>query len=453
MSGAASAAAFAATIAFMLVSIIKFKMHPVLSLVAGAIMLAALCGLPLDDASRAIAHGFGATMGGIGLLILWGMTTGTALHRSGCTDEIAALMLRTFGERRAMFAVALTGYVAAVPIFFTAAFAMLAGVVRGISRQGRVPFAALTASLSVGLLAAHSFVLPTPGSMAVVGSLGIDIPTFLCYGLIVSMISLFVGGVSYPRAIARMERYRDDFASSFDDDPPNVRGERPSGALGVALIFLPITIMVVGTIGARAVPDGAARHLLAFFADKDIALLIGAIAAYACLRRYISGGLSEVIAEAARDAGPILVITAAGGAFGAVVSAAGVGESLVSAVASMSGSSAVPFVVASAWAVSQLMRSSQGSGTVALTATSAVFAPMLAEMPEVPPLLVGLAICAGGLGLSMPNDSGFWVVGKFSRLSMRETFECWTIPGTVSGVTAFVCVMIICALRNYLPGM
>lgn len=455
MSAAASAAAFGVTIAFILTTIIKFKAHPVVSLVTGSFILAALCGVPLDDASRALASGFGSTMGGIGLLILWGMVTGIALQRSGCTDEIAALMLRAFGERRATLAVAVTGYVIAVPIFFTAAFAMLSGVVRELSRRGRVPFGALIASLSVGLLTSHSFVLPTPGSMAVVTALGCDMTVFLAYGVIVSLVSLVAGGVVYASAIGRRPRYRDDFARAFECEEPDEprEGPRPSGITGIALIFLSITVMMIGAAGARAADPGSGlRHIMSFAADKNVAMMLGACVAFAVLRKYMEISSLELVGEAAREAGPILAITAAGGAFGAVVSAAGVGEHIVTAAAAMGSSSAAPATVLAAWCVSQVMRSAQGSGTVALAATSAVFAPIVAQM-DVSPILVGLAICAGGVGLSMPNDSGFWVVSKFSRLSMRETFECWTAPGTVSGVTALVCTLILCAARGILPGL
>ena len=94
-----------------------------------------------------------------------------------------------------------------------------------------------------------------------------------------------------------------------------------------------------------------------------------------------------------------------------------------------------------------------GSTTVALVTTSAIFAPILAGMATVSPILVSLAICAGGIGLSLPNDSGFWVINRFSKFDVPGTIKVWTVGGTIAGLTALVILVVLSMFTGVLPGL
>lgn len=449
--------AFFIALAFVLVTIMKFKMHPFLSLLLGGILMGALCKMNLTTVASTMASGFGSTLGGIGIIILWGIVLGNLLHKSGCTSEIAGLMLRISGQKNSATAVALTGYIVSIPVFFDAAFVILVNLVKQLSRKGKVPFITLVTALGVGLITTHAMVIPTPGPLTVVGNLGADIGAFFVYGAIIALIAILVAGVLYAKALGKRPAYKEDFANAFADEATEEeapQGKKPSGGLGIFLIFFPILLILIGTLGKQiAAPETFIYDLLSFIGDKNIALMVGAIVAFLALRKYLNGTFESFISDSAKDAGIIFLITGAGGSFGSIINATGIGTQLVDAMSGMTGATATLALIAIAWLISQVLRAAQGSTTVALTTTSAIFAPLVLGLGTVSPVLVGLAICAGGIGVSLPNDSGFWVVNRFSKFSLRQTIECWTIGGTISGVTSLVIILILSLFQNVLPGL
>lgn len=187
--------------------------------------------------------------------------------------------------------------------------------------------------------------------------------------------------------------------------------------------------------------------------------MAGSVIAFLALRKYLTNNLEEVITDSARDSGIIFLITGAGGAFGAIINATGIGTKIVEVIedSGITGTTASIVLILGAWLISQILRAAQGSTTVALITTSAILAPLVMQLNAtsnvVSPVLVGLAICAGGIGISLPNDSGFWVVNRFSKLTVKQTFAAWTIPGTISGVTALIMVIILSLMQSFLPGL
>ncbi len=450
---------FLVSLLFVLVSIMKFKMHPFLSLLLGGIIMGVLANMPLPSIASTLANGFGGTLGGIGIIILWGIVLGNLLHKSGCTSQIAALMLKVAGKKNTPLAIALTGYIVSIPVFFDAAFVILVNLIKQISRKGKVPFITLVTSLAVGLITTHAMVIPTPGPLTVVGNLNANIASFFIYGSIVSLFGVFVAGVVYAKMLGKRKEYAEDFANAFDDidetEDVAAAADKPSGGLGIWLILFPILLILVGTIGKEMIADknSFGYQLMSFIGDKNIALLVGAIVAYASLGKYLDESFEEFISESAKDAGIIFLITGGGGSFGAIINATGIGKMLVASMQGWTSASATILVIVISWLISQILRAAQGSTTVALTTTSAIFAPLLASLGTISPVLVGLAICAGGIGLSLPNDSGFWVVNRFSKFSLRQTIECWSIGGTVSGLSALVAIIVLALFQNVLPGL
>ena len=447
---------FAVSLIFVLVSIIKFNLHPFLSLLIGGLIMGILAGLPLTQVADGLAAGFGSTMQGIGILIILGVGLGHLLHISGCTSQIAAAMLKLTGQKQAGVAVNLTGYIVSIPVFFDAAFVILVNLVKSLSRKGKIPFVSLVTALSVGLIVTHAMVIPTPGPIAVAGTMGVNIGWFLLYSIIVSLPASLVGGVLYGKYLGTKPEYAQDFANAFDDieeEEIKESGELPSGALGIFLIFLPIVIILTGTIASMMLEPGSSAYIFfSFIGNKNIALLVGLLAAFFSLRRYIDVSFNDVITEAATQSGIILAITGAGGAFGSIINLTGIGEKLVGGMAGMTEGAGIAMIVA-AFVISQVLRAAQGSTTVALVTTSAIFSPILAGMASVSPILVSLAICAGGIGLSLPNDSGFWVINRFSKFDVQGTIKVWTMGGTIAGLTALVILVVLSMFTGVLPGL
>lgn len=450
-------AVFVVALIFVLVSIIKFNLHPFLALLLGGLIMGILSGMSLTGIATGLAGGFGSTMTSIGILIILGVALGSILHLSGCTSQIAALMLKLTGQKRSVLAVNLTGYIVSIPVFFDAAFVILINLVKSLSRKGKIPFISLVCALAVGLITTHALVIPTPGPVAVAGTMGANMGWFLLYSIIVSLPAAIIGGVVYGKALGKNPKYANDFANAFDDvdEDAEIAADKslPSGGLGIFLIFLPIVIILLGTIMTMFLAQGTAAYtFFAFLGDKNIALLIGVIVAFLALRKYIKESFNEVITEAAAQSGVILAITGAGGAFGAIINATGIGDKLLGGMAGLTGGAGIAMIIA-AFVISQVLRAAQGSTTVALVTTSAIFAPIVSSMPSASAVLVGLAICAGGIGISLPNDSGFWVVNRFSKFDVKETMRVWTVGGTISGVTALVIVVILSLFQSVLPGL
>ena len=452
-------AIFFVALVFVLVSIIKFKLHPFLALLLGGLLMGILAGMPLDKTATAMAAGFGGTMQGIGIIIVLGVALGSLLHVSGCTSQIAALLLRVTGTANTPMAIALTGYIVSIPVFFDAAFVILVNLVKTLSRQGRVPFATLVTALAVGLITTHAMVIPTPGPIAVAATMGVNIGWFLLYAIIASLAGVLVGGVIYGKYLGTREEYKNDFANAFADElSEEEKREKetkklPSGELGIFLIFFPIFIILLGTVAGMFLDKGTAAHtLFMFIGDKNIALLLGLFMGFFCLRSYLEESFNDLVNEACTQSGIILAITGAGGAFGKIINETGIGKQLVEGMTGLTDGTGALVLVA-AFIISQVLRAAQGSTTVALVTTAAIFAPVVTGLEGVSPLLAALAICAGGIGLSLPNDSGFWVINRFGKFDVPGTMRVWTVGGTISGVTALIVILILSMFTGVLPGL
>lgn len=452
-------AIFFVALVFVLVSIIKFKLHPFLALLLGGLLMGILAGMPLDKTATAMAAGFGGTMQGIGIIIVLGVALGSLLHVSGCTSQIAALLLRVTGTANTPMAIALTGYIVSIPVFFDAAFVILVNLVKTLSRQGRVPFATLVTALAVGLITTHAMVIPTPGPIAVAATMGVNIGWFLLYAIIASLAGVLVGGVIYGKYLGTREEYKNDFANAFADElSEEEKREKetkklPSGELGIFLIFFPIFIILLGTVAGMFLDKGTATHtFFMFIGDKNIALLLGLFMGFFCLRSYLEESFNDLVNEACTQSGIILAITGAGGAFGKIINETGIGKQLVEGMTGLTDGTGALVLVA-AFIISQVLRAAQGSTTVALVTTAAIFAPVVTGLEGVSPLLAALAICAGGIGLSLPNDSGFWVINRFGKFDVPGTMRVWTVGGTISGVTALIVILILSMFTGVLPGL
>lgn len=367
------------------------------------------------------------------------------------------MVLRMTGQKKAPLAMNLTGYIVSIPVFFDAAFVILLNLVKNISRKGKIPFITLVTALAVGLITTHAMVIPTPGPLAVAANMEANIAAFLIYSVIVSLPAALIGGVVYGKWLGKKPAYQNDFANSFDDEPPVEvpAGKRPSGALGVSLILLPIVMILLGTIMSQfLVADTLAYQVFEFIGNKNIALLVGTLVAYLSLKKYLTRSFNDIIADAASSTGSILIITGAGGSFGKIINATAIGSGLKDVLGGLAGTASVGvLLVVIAFVISQVLRCAQGSTTVALVTTSAIMGPIVAGIAGASSVLVGLAICAGGIGLSLPNDSGFWVVNRFSKFSVGDTFKAWTIAGTLTGVTSLVILIILSLLSGVLPGL
>lgn len=439
---------FLLSLVLLFVLILKLKVEPFISLIAVSFVAAVLIRFPLQEIPGLITSGFGNTLAGVGILIGLGVVFGSLLGASGAIEKIAGAILSLFGVKKSPVGLTLSGVLVSIPVFFDAAFVILSGVLKSLSRRTGISMITFVTALGIGLIISHSMIPPTPGPLVVAENTGSDLGLFIIYAIICAIPGAIVGGAIYGKFIGnKIQRFVDDKEeAALERVVPEGKKEISPG-LSFAMLALPIVLILVNTISSLILEEGTLRTILAFIGDKNVALFISVIVALIVLRPYIFVPYSELYDEAINSAGMILLVTGAGGAFGNVINKSGIGDYLIDTMTGL----AIPVLVL-AFLFAQLLRASLGSATVALVTTSSIMGPMVSELGT-SPILLGLAICAGAVGLSLPNDSGFWVVSKFGKLTIPETIKAWSIGGFIAGVTALGMVYILSIFSGVLPGL
>lgn len=438
---------FLLSLATLFLLILKFNVDPFISLIVTAFLTALVLGFDLSEIPVVITEGFGDTLVGVGILIGLGVIFGQFLGASGAIEKIADAVLKVFGIKRSAAGLSLTGMAVSIPVFFDAAFVILSGLLKSLAKKTGLSIMTFVTSLGVGLIVAHSMIAPTPGPIVVAENTGADLGLFILYGVITAIPAVLVGGYLYGKFIGkRIHPSLEEIEAQMPDVETKPKKEISTG-LSFFLLALPIMLILLNTITDLWLSDGLASNILGFIGDKNVALLISVIVALFVLHPYISTSYKSLYDEAINSAGMIILVTGAGGAFGAIIKESGIGDHLI---ATMQGWS-IPILLL-VFIFSQILRASLGSATVALVTTSSIMGPLAGDL-GVSPILMGLAICAGAIGLSLPNDSGFWVVNKFGRLTIPQTIQAWSLGGFIAGLTALATVYVLSLFSGILPGL
>lgn len=437
---------FLIALAFLFLLIIKWKVEPFLALTFIAFGTAIAIGMPLKEVPGVVTAGFGNTLTGVGILIGLGVIFGQFLGASGAVEKIAGALLKLFGIKKSPAGLAITGTVVSIPVFFDAAFVILSGLLKSLATRTGIAVMTFVTALGIGLITSHNMIAPTPGPLVVAENTGADLGLFILYGIICAIPATLVGGYLYGMFIGRRVQANVDKEEQPAAEPNSARKEI-STTLSFGMLLLPIVLILANTVSKMLFPGTAIQTFFEFVGDKNIALLISVLAAVIFLKPYIAEKYSDLYNEAISSAGMIILITGAGGAFGAVINKSGIGDYLIETMQGWS----IP-VLLLAFIFSQILRASLGSSTVALVTTSSIMGPLVADL-GVSPILLGLAICAGGIGLSLPNDSGFWVVNRFGKLTITETLRVWTLGGFIAGLSALAAVYVLSLFSGILPGL
>lgn len=444
---------FAISIGILLTSIIKFKLNPFIALLITSIITGFMVRMPLPEISNTISKGFGNTLSGIGIVIGLGIIFGNILSDARATESIAKGLLKKTGNDNSAAAVNIAGFLISIPVFMDAAFVIMMPIVKYVARSTKKSLMIFVCALGVGTIVGHALVIPTPGPLAVAANMQANMGGFIFYSIVIAFPAALMGGWLYGKKFEKYSAYEmneEELREHLADEKSKIGVATPSFSLSMGVLLFPILLILLSNVLGLFIPKNTALFdYLAFVGDKNIALLMGIIVAVATLKKYLQKTVGELIIEAADSAGLILLITGAGGAFGSVINASGIGTFLV---ATMSGMNVTPIVLG--FTLSGLLRVSQGSTTVALVTTSSILGPAIVATGA-SPVLVGLAICAGGIGFSLPNDSGFWVLSRFSGLSVNDTLKSWTAGGSIAGITAFLLVLVLDAINRIvaLPGL
>ncbi|MCZ4372958.1 GntP family permease [Vibrio diazotrophicus] len=438
-----------AVIGFIVIATTKFKLHPFLALISAAFIAAFAYGLPADSIAKTITSGFGGILGYIGLVIVLGTIIGVILEKSGAAITMADSVIRILGDRFPTLTMTIIGYIVSIPVFCDSGFVILNSLKESLAKRLRTSSVAMSVALATGLYATHTFVPPTPGPIAAAGNLGLESNLGLVIG-----VGIFVAAVAALAGMLWANRFKDVAPDNIDEAHQELNqdwkalkesyGKLPTAGQAFSPIFVPILFICLGSIAkfpSYPLGQGMVFDVLAFLGQPLVALFIGLLLSIRLLKSDDKAEeFGQRISQGITSAAPILLITGAGGAFGAVLKATELGSYLGETLSSYGVGIFMPFIVAAA------LKTAQGSSTVALVTTSALVAPMLTQLgldTEMGRVLTVMAIGAGAMTVSHANDSFFWVVSQFSRMSVGLAYRAQTTATLIQGVTAMALVYLL----------
>lgn len=452
---------FLVGVTFVVVTIIRFHVHPFLALIFGAVIVGVLADqvLPGDGAHavRAVdlaAREFGNTAASIGIVIVLAAIIGTCLMDSGAADVITRRFLKMLGLERAPLALLGSGYVLSIPVFFDTVFYLLVPLAKALRVRTGQSYVLYVMAICAGGILTHSLVAPTPGPLIMASNLHIDLGTTIVAGFVASILPAILVGYYFSRWVSRRLDIplRETPGTSIAELEETVRksdSELPPFWLSILPIALPVLLITAVTISSAmdGSLDSRLTNLIAFAGNRNIALLISAVVAVLILVRQLRVSLVQlknVFEPAIASAGIIILITAAGGAFGAMIRHAGVGEVILAQVGETASGTAL---LLAAFGLSSVMKIAQGSSTVAMITASAIMYGVTQGM-SLPfhPVYLFLAIGFGAMVFSWMNDSGFWIVCKMSGFTETETLKTLTVMLALLGIVGFVQILVVSSL-------
>ncbi|TDD86773.1 GntP family permease [Saccharopolyspora karakumensis] len=432
-------------IALLLLLVIKAKLHAFVALLVVSVAVAAVAGISPTEIPGLLEDGMGDTLGEIAIIVALGAMLGRLIQESGASEVLSGRLLAAFGERRAPMAVGLTALIFGIPVFFDVGFIILLPLIYSVAQRSGRSVISIALPAVGGLAIMHAVLPPHPGPVAAAGLLGANLGWVTIMGLICGLPAWFIGAYLFgtrvgdklgtPVPTQLLGEAREQAGTSgggvTTQAPPSLR-------VTVGVILLPVVLIMFNTFAEVVLPEGAVREVLTFIGAPVIALSIATLLSFWVLG--LRGGFSMERIEKAASAslGPValvLLVTGAGGVFGAVLEATGAGQAL----ADLLGGTSLPVVVL-AFLIATALRVALGSKTVAIVTTAPIVAPLIHELglsqPEI--ALVVVAVAAGGTVLSHVNDSGFWLFNRYMDIDIRTTLKSWTLMETFMGGTAFL---------------
>ena len=448
MTGLPLIIAFVLAIVVMIVAISKLKVHPFLSIMSVSLILALLAGIPLGDIASVIGAGFSGTFSSIGIVIILGALIGTVLEQTGAALKLADMVVKLVGKKNPELAIELMGWVVSIPVFCDSGFVILDPIRRAMVRRTGTSSVAMTVALSAGLYISHVFIPPTPGPIAAANTLGIGDNLLLVMGMgVAASILPLIAGLVFAKFIGKKVKSSDETGSAQEtvktyEELVAGYGKLPNGFNALAPIVVPIVLMALGSIASMAKWTGFAFDLFNFLGKPVIALTVGTIFAVIQLATAKKmGNFYQLTNDTLKVTGPILFVTAAGGVLGKVIASSDM-VNYITENAAVLGSVGIffPFLLAA------ILKSAQGSSTVAITTTAGIVAPLLGAMGLDTPAkaaLTVMAIGAGAMTVSHANDSYFWVVTNFGQMTPDQGYKTQTMLTLVLGISAMVGIFLL----------
>jgi gntT protein len=459
MSGMALIVCFAIAIILMILMISKFKVHPFLALMSISLVLAIVAGIDLSKIPAMIGVGFSGTFKSIGIVIIFGTIIGTVLEKTGAALKLADMVVKLVGQRRPELAMLIMGWVVGIPVFCDSGFVVLNSIREALYKKISASPVAMSVALSGGLYASHVFIPPTPGPIAAAGTLGLggNLLLVIIMGTVVSvpvLVAVYFFSKSIAKSVTISDKEADATITASYEELLKKFGKLPCGFLSLAPIIMPIIFMAVGSVidvlAKQGMLDKAALlpKIFLFLGNPIIALAIGVIfCVFLLAETKKMREFDHITNESLKIAGPILFITAAGGVLGNVITEAGFvnfikeNASTIKAVGIF-----FPFII------SAVLKTAQGSSTVAIITTASIMGAfsdgnslmhILGFTSEISAALCVMAIASGAMCVSHANDSYFWVVTNFSKMTADQGYRTQTAMTFIMGIVGMISVYIL----------
>ena len=428
-------------IAIILVCILALKLNAAISLVLGSLYMGIACGLDPITTIDTVASGFGSLMTSLGLSVGFGVILGQLLSDSGAARKIARTMVRVTSSKYSMYALGATAFILSIPVFYDVTFVILVPLAIAMSRETKKPIHYTVGAIIIGAGAAHTLVPPTPNPLAAAEILHFDLGIMVGVGIIVGGISAFIAMKLYFFIMDRgfwnkatdetgVEVYEDTDKSNDDKSPSFIASLFP--------VVLPVILILIGTIW-DAVSDDVPMFVN-FIANKNMALLLGVLAAYLISSKTMTKKEMDASAtEALKSCGIVLLITGAGGSFGQIISATGMADFIAQSISNISASPIVALLFA--FVVAAVFRIALGSGTVASITTMTIMSSVAGTM-GIHPVWIAIACLSGSLSCGHVNDSGFWVSTNLSGFTIKGGLKTYTLGNAFTAVFAMIFAMI-----------
>ena len=428
-------------LAILLVLIIKFKVHAMLSILIGAVAIGLIAGMPFDEIVTAVDDGIGNTLKGIALLVGLGSMFGAILEASGGAQTLAVTMVKRFGDEKAAWALGITGLVISIPVFFDAGLIILIPLAFSLAKRTNKSSLFYAIPLLAGLAVGHAFIPPTPGPVLVATMLNVELGWVILVGIICGFFAMIVAGPVWGSICGK--KYFVPIPEQVANQEEMDESKLPGFATVVTIIMIPLVLIILKSVAGVVPALQGVQPVLNFLGQPFVALLLATLAAMFLLgtrHGYTLPELEKILTKSLEPTGLILLVTACGGVLRYILQYSGLGEVIGNAVASVN----LPIVIV-AFLVAALVRICVGSATVAMTMAAGI----IAAMPEVAGLspmylaCVVAAVAGGATVCSHFNDSGFWLVRSLLGLDEKTTLKTWTIMETLVGGTGFIVALII----------
>ncbi len=399
-----------------------------------------------EPTGKRVGRAFGDTCASIGILIAMAAIIGKCLLDSGAADCIVRRSVRLVGEPNAPRAFLFSGFLLGIPVFFDTVFYLMMPLGKALRLRTGRNYLLYTLAIVAGATMAHSLVPPTPGPLLVARELGVDLGVMIIAGCLVGGCAAVAGylfatlsnrGYDLPLretpgfSLAEVQRL-----AARDDR------ELPPLWLSLTPILLPVLLITASTLRDSLQWKSPLwlMNAIVLLGEQNVALTLSAIIALATLAWKQRQSLRELAASveaALASGGTIILITSAGGAFGAMIKQTSIAEWIQVQPGAPITMLTIAFLITTA------IRTAQGSATVAMiTAVGVLSGFASAEVLGFHPVYLALAIGCGSKPVAWMNDSGFWVICKMSGMTEREALRYITPMSILMGAVGLLATII-----------